>query len=209
MKNIAELMTERRSAQDFDPHYQIPEADFNAVIEAMRMAPSSYGILGQRLLIVNPGPMREKLAPCFYNQLNYLNASKFVIVLGVNHKGLKTAVTHTIDLKFQKDSELRSTYEGNIHKALFSGYLNDQQMDSYSSQQTYITTGIATVAAASLNIDTCMIGGFSSKALSEILIQEGLMQEHETPFITMAFGKSTKVSGDKLRTELKEFVKEF
>lgn len=207
MKKIAESMTERRSARDFDLHYQIPEADFNAVIEAMRMSPSSYGILGQRLLIINPGVMREKLASCFYNQLNYLNASKFVILLGVNHKRLKAATTHTMDLKFG-NSDTRNAYETNVHNLLFSGNLSHQQLDNYSSQQTYITVGVATVVAADLNIDTCIIGGYNAKGLAEVLIQEGLMHHYETPFITMAFGKSTKVSGAKVRTELEEFVKE-
>ncbi|ATQ35446.1 NAD(P)H-dependent oxidoreductase [Mesoplasma entomophilum] len=207
MKNLAELMTQRRSARDFDVNYEIPEADFNDIIQAMRMSPSSYGILGQRLLVINRGEMREKLAPFFYNQLNYVNASKFIIVLAANHKGLKDATTHTMDLKFG-DSEARAAYEGNIHKVLFSGNLSDERLDSYSSQQTYITTGVATVVAASLNIDTCMIGGFNAKALGEYLIQEGLMYDYETPFITMAFGKSTKISGEKLRSELKDFVKE-
>ncbi|WP_164704230.1 nitroreductase family protein [Mesoplasma coleopterae] len=67
-----------RSARDFDVNYEIPEADFNDIIQAMRMSPSSYGILGQRLLVINRGEMREKLAPFFYNQLNYLPASNLL-----------------------------------------------------------------------------------------------------------------------------------
>ncbi|ATZ19406.1 NAD(P)H-dependent oxidoreductase [Mesoplasma entomophilum] len=67
---------------------------------------------------------------------------------------------------------------------------------------------VAPVVAASLDIDTCMIGGFNAKVLGEYLIQEGLMYNYETPFITIAFGKSTKISGEKLRSELKDFVKE-
>ncbi|AVN63654.1 hypothetical protein CG006_01505 [Mesoplasma florum] len=208
MKNLAELMTQRRSARDFDVNYEIPEADFNDIIQAMRMSPSSYGILGQRLLVINRGEMREKLAPFFYNQLNYVNASKFIIVLGVNHKGLQEVTNHSLDLRFEGNPEGRSTYGANINKNLFGGNLSDQQLDNYSSQQTYITTGIATAVAASLDIDTCMIGGFNAKGLAEYLIQEGLMHDYETPFITMAFGKSTKISGEKLRTELKDYVKE-
>ncbi|AGY41367.1 Oxygen-insensitive NAD(P)H nitroreductase Dihydropteridine reductase [Mesoplasma florum W37] len=65
-------MTQRRSDRDFDVNYEIPEADFNDIIQAMRMSPSSYGILGQRLLVINRGEMRKKLAPFFYNQLAML-----------------------------------------------------------------------------------------------------------------------------------------
>ncbi|AGY41368.1 DAD(P)H nitroreductase [Mesoplasma florum W37] len=44
-------------------------------------------------------------------------------------------------------------------------------MDNYSSQQTYITTVIATAVAASLDVDTCMIVGFNAKGLTEFLVQ--------------------------------------
>ncbi|WP_164703962.1 nitroreductase family protein [Mesoplasma entomophilum] len=50
MKNLAELMTQRRSARDFDVNYEIPEADFNDIIQAMRMSPSSYVIFRTKII---------------------------------------------------------------------------------------------------------------------------------------------------------------
>ncbi|BCX78895.1 nitroreductase family protein [Campylobacter sp. 19-13652] len=76
-----ESLTFRHACKVFDESKSISEADFNDILEAARLSPSSFGLQHWKLLVVENPELRSKLRAVCWNQAQITTASKLVIVL--------------------------------------------------------------------------------------------------------------------------------
>ena len=72
----------RHAIKTFDPTKKIPEDDFNVILEAARLSPSSCGYEPWKFLIVQNQEFRERLKEISPGAQGHLpTASHFVIIL--------------------------------------------------------------------------------------------------------------------------------
>ena len=58
---------------------KIPEATMNTILEATKLAPSSFGLTPYNIIVVEDEETRKKLQPHFYNQPQVGESSALVI----------------------------------------------------------------------------------------------------------------------------------
>lgn len=188
---MVELMTKRRSARLFDENKTISETNLKKILETMRLSPASYGLFNVRLLVLPRSKFRNQLNEIFYNQKNFVSASHYIIFLVDSGEQIRNHTLYeTADGIFGKESSpQKSAYLERFLKVYEAKFWNREEMaNDWSARQAYIVGGVATVTAATYDIDTCMMEGFDNLKLQKILLQKGLIHNYQIPVLGLALG---------------------
>lgn len=186
VSSLLEALNWRYATKKFDPSRQIPEPQWDALLESMVLAPSSFGLQPWRFVVVENPAVRAQLPAVSWGQTQPVDCSKFVVF--AQRKGLSVG---DIDRFMDRTAEVRHVprealegYRGMIlstHKAASEqGWL-----DAWCARQVYIALGQAMAAAAVLGIDSCPLEGIEPAKYDEIL---GLGKEGYTSLCALAFG---------------------
>lgn len=216
-KNVTELMQTRHSARKFLLDFELTKEQIAAIIEAGRMSPTSYGLQNFRIINLFRGTLRKELGQIFYNQTNFTDASNFFLLISdtgekLRHKTIQVSAKAMMGDSEDDDKILRfiANFEGGFDKK-FQG--NTLLADQWSCKSVYVAAGIMTVAAAELDIDTCIMEGFDIHALNTKMKLLGFIEADEMIYLGMAFGKIDhsalkKQTYKKIRRNMNEFYKE-
>ena len=72
----------RHACKKFDSTKIVSEDDFNTILEAARLSPTSFGFEPWKMIVVQDAELKKKLYPISWGARNSLNgASHFVILL--------------------------------------------------------------------------------------------------------------------------------
>lgn len=205
-------MTNRYSARVFDETFQVPKSVLESLLESVRLSPSAYGALNYRVLVFPRSKTRSELNPIFGNQNNFVTASEIILFVADRWSKVESqTVDKTIDLMFpdSQDSFKKQIYANNFHQRYDGLYKNNPQLgDEWSAKQVYIALGVGLVAAESLGLDSCPLGGFDEKACTKWLQTKGLIAQDEMAVIALAIGKaSPHPKKAKIRQPMAEFAK--
>ncbi len=168
--------------------------DFHTIIEAGRLSPSSIGAEPWRFLVVQNEDLRQKLKKVSWGAQGQLDtASHFVILLARKNVRPGTEyLTHIMkEIKNVPDDvleDMNKRYEMFQNDSL-DLYESERSLWDWASKQTYIALGNMMSVAAFLGVDSCPIEGFSMKEVTQLLSDEGIMNEDEfLPSVMVAFG---------------------
>jgi nitroreductase len=203
----------RHATKKFDPTKNISNEDFQFILEAGRLSPSSVGWEPWKFLVVQNKQLREKLKQVSWGAQGQLpTASHFLIILArrglrydsdyVKHlnkkvKKLPDDVIATITPRYKEFQE------SDLH--LFEC---DRTLFDWASKQTYIALGNMMTAAALIGIDSCPIEGFNYDKVHNILEEEGLLENGKFDISVMvAFGyRAAEPKRPKSRQNIEDIV---
>ena len=148
---------------------KIPEAKLNTILEATKLAPSSFGLTPYNIIVIEDEETRKKLQPHFYNQPQVGESSALVIFATWNSITEKEVAAY-----MQEIADERGVPVDNLKD--FAGYINGsiknltaEQLQIWAAKQTYIALGFTLVAAASEEVDATPMEGFIPDAVDEAL----------------------------------------
>ena len=148
---------------------KIPEAKLNTILEATKLAPSSFGLTPYNIIVNEDEETRKKLQPHFYNQPQVVESSALVIFATWNSITEKEVAAY-----MQEIADERGVPVDNLKD--FAGYINGsiknltaEQLQIWAAKQTYIALGFTLVAAASEEVDATPMEGFIPDAVDEAL----------------------------------------
>ena len=148
---------------------KIPEATMNTILEATKLAPSSFGLTPYNIIVVEDEETRKKLQPHFYNQPQVGESSALVIFATWNNITEKEVAEYMQEIAEERGVPLESLND-------FASYINGsiknltvEQLQIWAAKQTYIALGFALVAAATEEIDATPMEGFKPDAVDEAL----------------------------------------
>ena len=148
---------------------KIPEATMNTILEATKLAPSSFGLTPYNIIVVEDEETRKKLQPHFYNQPQVGESSALVIFATWNSITDKEVAQFMQEIGEERGVPVESLND-------FAGYINGsiknltaEQLQIWAAKQTYIALGFALVAAATEEIDATPMEGFKPDAVDEAL----------------------------------------
>lgn len=148
---------------------KIPEATMNTILEATKLAPSSFGLTPYNLIVIEDEETRKKLQPHFYNQPQVGESSALVIFATWNSITEKEVAAYMQEIAEERGVPVESLND-------FAGYINGsiknltaEQLQIWAAKQTYIALGFALVAAATEEIDATPMEGFKPDAVDEAL----------------------------------------
>lgn len=165
---------------------KIPADTLNTILEATRLAPSSFGLTPYKIIVVEDEETRKKLQPHFYNQPQIVESSAVVIFAA------HTSITGSdVDAYMKEIADQRGVPVEALND--FAGYVkgaiahkSQEDLQIWAAKQTYIALGFALVAAASEQVDGTPMEGFDPAAVdAELgLAAQGL---HATVALTLGY----------------------
>ena len=197
MKNkFLDAMMFRHACKEMDDTKKISEEDFNSILEAGRLSPSSFGYEPWKFLVIQNEELRNKLKEFTWGAQGTLpTSSHFMIILArkrptmiygsdyVNHimKDIKQLPDDAIDL-------YKQFYE-KFQKKDFNLLESDRTLFDWSCKQTYISLANMMTGAAYMGIDSCPVEGFDAQKAEEFLESELNIDTNEYGVSVMvAFG---------------------
>lgn len=164
----------RYACKKFDPTKKIREADWNILIESLRLSASSYGLQPWKFIVIQNPEIRKQLLPLSWGQTPVTDASHFVVL---TYKE-KMDEAH-IDKFIQETAKVRgmdaSTLGG--YKDMMIGDLvkgpRAQIINWWAQRQVYIAMGTILTTAAMMEIDTLPMEGLDPAGYDKVLGLEG------------------------------------
>ncbi len=148
---------------------KIPEAKLNTILEATKLAPSSFGLTPYNIIVIEDEETRKKLQPHFYNQPQVGESSALVIFATWNSITEKEVADYMQEIADERGVPVENLKD-------FAGYINGsiknltaEQLQIWAAKQTYIALGFTLVAAASEEVDATPMEGFIPDAVDEAL----------------------------------------
>ena len=165
---------------------KIPEATMNTILEATKLAPSSFGLTPYNIIVIEDEETRKKLQPHFYNQPQVVESSALVIFATWNNITEKEVAEYMQEIADERGVPVESLND-------FASYINGsiknlsaEQLQIWAAKQTYIALGFTLVAAASEEIDATPMEGFKPDAVDEALGLKALSL-HSAVAVTLGY----------------------
>ncbi len=193
---VIETFNFRNACKAFDGSKKLAKADFDTILEAGRLSPSSFGFEPWKFLVVQSKELREKLHSVAWGGQDALqNASEFVIILArknadlnPNAEFISYMMKDVQGLNDEVQKMKRGFFEG-FQKDSFNIYNDEQKVFDWACKQCYIALGNMLTVAALLGLDSLAIEGFDRAKVEELLQKEGLIDtKHIGVAVMCAFG---------------------
>jgi nitroreductase len=150
-------------------------------VEAIHLAPSSYGTQPYVVHVITSEEVKAKLSPAAWGQAQITQASHLFIFCArtdvVARAKEYIAATHTAGTPLEG---MIMGHAGGLEAAGKAAELD------WTKRQTYIALGFALAAAAEHNISSCPMEGFNGAAFQEILS----LPDNELPVVVLAVGRT-------------------
>ena len=204
--NYLEILKFRHACKIFDESKKISAGEFDFILEAGRLSPSSTGLEQWDFLVVQNKELREKIKAVSWNQAQITSCSHLVVILA-KIKEVKVGSSYIdkmIARRADKNIEAIAARQKFYNDFLLSNFKNDDELTfQWSHEQCMIAATNMMNAAASLGIDSCPIEGFDRHALNEIL---GLDESEQRVAIVVPFGYRLNPQPEKYRRQRSEVV---
>lgn len=159
----------RYATKKFDNNKKLNDEQLELLLDAIRLTPTSYGMQGFKVLIVENLELRKQLQEASRNQSQVTDASHFLVFCRNN-----TPIIHQVDSLIERIGTVRKLgkdklepYNELIKTTL--GNLSQDALYAWLDKQCYIALGFLMDNAALLKIDVCPMEGFDKSAYDTIL----------------------------------------
>lgn len=151
-----------------NPANAVPQEKVDAIVEAVRLAPTSSGLQPFELIVVTNPALRSKIAEAAGGQSQIVDGSHLLVFAAWDNytaERIDEVVQLTVDAR--GDLPLIRGYFDNLK----ANYLPRDSETNYAhaARQAYIALGVALVAAAEQQVDSTPMEGFSPDAVDAIL----------------------------------------
>ncbi len=193
----------RFATKQFDTEKPVSEGDLNKVLEAVRMAPTSFGLQPFQVVVVTDGALRSKLREASWGQPQVTDASHLLVFCA--RTDIAAHIDRCIDLIAGGDAEKKAGLQSyRVMMDQTVGALDVSASLTWSAKQAYIALGFALAACAELSIDSCPMEGFSGEAYDQLL---GL-EDHLKSVVLLPIGyRAAEPERPKARFPLEEVVR--
>lgn len=201
--NYLEILKFRHACKIFDESKKISAGEFDFILEAGRLSPSSTGLEQWDFLVVQNKELREKIKAVSWNQVQITSCSHLVVILA-KIKEVKVGSSYIDKMIARRADKNIEAIAARQKFFLLSNFKNDDELTfQWSHEQCMIAATNMMNAAASLGIDSCPMEGFDRHALNEIL---GLDESEKRVAIVVPFGYRLNPQPEKYRRQRSEVV---
>jgi nitroreductase/dihydropteridine reductase len=153
---------------------KVPQDKLERILEATRLAPSSYGLTPYHVIVVEDQKVKEELQGACYGQTQLTDSSAVLVFATWDN-----ITDESVDIYIQETARQRGIsadmlgeFSGMI-KGSLSNMTQDQKI-SWAQRQAYIGLGFALVAAATEEVDSTPMEGFVPSSVDTVLGLEEL-----------------------------------
>lgn len=204
----------RYACKQFDPKKAVSDEDFETILTAGWLSPSSFGLEPWHIIVLQDRQIKDKLASIAWGARNSLaGASHFIILLARKKADTlynSAYVTHMLkDVQHLPEDRMalrREAYR-NFQENDLRLLESDRAIFDWACKQTYIVLANMLTAAALLGVDSCPIEGFDQQAVDALLSNEGVIDPQHFGVCVMAgFGYRMEEPRQKTRRQPTDVV---
>jgi nitroreductase len=182
----------RYATKVFDSTKKLTEDQLAILKEAIRLAPSSYGLQPYQVIIVSNPEIKEKLKEAAFGQPQLTDASH-IFVFAITHNfteqqvdeyATNIAETRGIDITAIKG--FVDVMKGTVNNR------SEEELANWNARQAYIALGVLLETAAFHDIDACPMEGFNNAHFDGIL---GLADRNLTSVVIASVGFRSSEDG--------------
>ncbi|MFW5705056.1 MAG: NAD(P)H-dependent oxidoreductase [Nanoarchaeota archaeon] len=192
---IKDIIRNRYSCKKFDGR-SIPEKQIEEIKEAIRLAPSSFGLQPYKVKITTDKQTKEKLLEASYNQEQITTCSHLLIFCAYTDINKRINQYEEMMLDSQIPQEKIESYINIMKQA---SKMMPNQID-WATKQAYIAMDHALLAATALEINSCPMEGFNSAQYSKILD----LPKDLVPVLVVPLGYTADIPKPKIRYKKEE-----
>lgn len=183
--NVVDLMgwryaTKRMTGQP------VPGAKLEQILDAVRLAPSSYGLQPYRVMVIEDPSLKESLRPAINDQAQVSECSHLLVFAALDPRE-QERMGDLIQLSATTRGvppEALAGYRQAL-QAVTGRFESGEEAFHWSARQAYLALGVALVAAAAEGVDACPMEGFDPAAVDELL---GLDRSRCRSMVLLALG---------------------
>lgn len=184
MNSFLSNLNWRYATKKFDASASLSEQQRQALRDAMRLAPTSYGLQPVRVLEIQDPKLRAELQPACWGQPQIVDADSLFVITGLTEL-TQGHVDEYISRVAQTRGLDRSALKG-FEDMLTANIPGRPDTLEWTARQGYVVLGFGLAAAAELGIDATPMEGFNADKVDEIL---GIKQKNLRSLVVVAFGK--------------------
>ena len=167
-KPLNDLLNWRYATKKMDAAKKVPQEKVDAIIEAIRMSPTSSGTQPFELFVVTNPDVLGEIRKVAWDQAQITDGSHLLVFAAWDNY-TEDRIDNVVDLNVEVRGDLPMLRE--YYENLKSNYLpRDAEVNyAHAARQAYIALGIALVAAAEQEVDSTPMEGFDPEAVDKIL----------------------------------------
>ena len=148
---------------------KIPQDKLERILEATRLAPSSYGLTPYQVIVVEDQELKEKLVGACYGQTQLKDSSAVLVFATLNTINEKSVEEYMNTIAEQRGItvDMLDDFKGMLNGSLST--MTDEQKTTWAKKQTYIGLGFSLVASAVEEVDSTPMEGFVPSLVDEVL----------------------------------------
>ncbi len=169
MSKVLEALKWRYATKSFDTEKKLSEEQLTLLKEALRLAPSSFGLQPWHFIVVENAAVREKLRAAGYNQAQITDASHFFVLASEKNvdENLVDKYMHNVAAVKNIPVENLGGFRTMLHGAIAMKSAEGRR--DWAARQVYIALGVLLTTAALEGIDAAPMEGFDPSQFDEIL----------------------------------------
>ncbi|MDA8539748.1 NAD(P)H-dependent oxidoreductase [Alphaproteobacteria bacterium] len=167
-KTLTELLNWRYATKKMIADKAVPQDKLDAIIEAVRMAPTSSGTQPFELIVVSNPELRAKIGEAAGGQTPITDGSH-VLVFAAWDNYTEERIDEVLQLNLSARGDLPLIHD--YYNNLKANYVpRDAEVNyAHAARQAYIALGFAMLAAADQEVDSTPMEGFDPDAVDAIL----------------------------------------
>ena len=148
---------------------KVPQEKVDYILDAIRLAPTSYGLQPFAVLTVESEELRKKIQPVAYDQPQIFEASQLLVfaawddVTEAHITDYINNIAATRGMPAEVLQGFHNTMVGTVQR------LTQEQRFNWAAKQAYIALGIGLAAAAEQRVDATPMEGFDPLGLDTLL----------------------------------------
>ena len=167
-KTLIDHLNWRYATKKMDPAKTVPEEKVDAIVEAIRMAPTSSGTQPFELFLVTNPEVLAEIQAAAGDQTPITDGSHLLVFAAWdNYTDDRIDAVTQLNKDARGDIPLIDQYYGNLK----ANYVpRDAEINhAHAARQAYIALGVALVAAAEQEVDSTPMEGFDPASVDKIL----------------------------------------
>ena len=169
MENIITALNRRYATNMYDTTKKVSESDLTTILEAMRLAPSSFGLQPWKFIVVANPEKRQQILDNSRGQTKVTEASHLIAIAAKKNLTEEDVDTYMNSIATTRNIPVEGLAWFKWMIMWVISNKDQASIQTWNAKQTYIALGFGLVAAATLGIDASPMEWFAADKVDEIL----------------------------------------
>lgn len=168
---LTEQLRWRYATKRFDPTRSLSGDTWQALLHALQLTASSFGLQPWRFIVVDDQEVRRQIRAGARDQAQVTDAARLLVIQAHTDVDAAHVGAHADRIAAERGDEAGATFRQRVTPLITEKFTPEVRKE-WALRQTYIALGQYLAAAAVLGVDTCPMEGFDKPATDRLLGHE-------------------------------------